>query len=72
MQQFTNDVEVDLTRLKENLKASSRLAESFVDDLANQAETGRAKINTIFEAVSQDIKVNLSPSSTCYNSTNHQ
>lgn len=57
MQQFTNDVEVDLTRLKENLKASSKLAETFIDDLANQAEEGKAKIDTVFKAVSQDMKV---------------
>jgi hypothetical protein len=72
MQQFTNDVEEDLAGLKENLKASSRVAETFVNDLTNQAEHGKAKINTIFEAVSQDIKVILLHPSTLCNYTDRR
>lgn len=71
MQQFTADVEVDLTRLKENLKASSQFAETFVDDLKSQAEDGKAKINTVFEAVTQDIKVSTLYN-TLYDHTNHR
>ncbi|KUJ23082.1 uncharacterized protein LY89DRAFT_776894 [Mollisia scopiformis] len=56
MQQFTSGVDDDLTRLREHLKASSRFAKSFVDDLTNQAENGKAKLNSAFETVSEDIK----------------
>lgn len=59
MEQFTTDVEGDLARLKENLKASSHFANSLVDDMTKQAAAVKAKLNNVFETVSQDMKVSL-------------
>lgn len=59
MQQFTNDLDEDLTKLKENLATGSQNAKSFVDNLVNQAESGKARINSVFESVTDDVKVGL-------------
>ncbi len=57
MQQFTNDVDGELRKLKEDLTASARVAESFVDTLVNHAENGKARLTNVFETVADDMKV---------------
>ncbi|KAF8864833.1 hypothetical protein BDZ45DRAFT_494583 [Acephala macrosclerotiorum] len=56
MQQFTNDLDEDLAKLKENLVTGSQEAKSFVDNLVNQAESGKARLQDVFDSVSDDVK----------------
>ncbi|CZR51965.1 uncharacterized protein PAC_01842 [Phialocephala subalpina] len=56
MQQFTDDLEDDLAKLKENLATGSQNAKSFVDNLMNQAESGKARLIEVFESVSDDVQ----------------